>query len=317
MPDTFDTITHLINSPPGQLVAGGILAGIVWKFFERLEAVLTDQTKLEIAVWLVGRKKVGPKVEPWPETFAKVFDRVFGSKHFSWKCFRRSCMASGALAVVSSAIMIYNGNVLLFRARTPWLLLSASLLLVMSVVDFLSLLESRHLLRLMVKARSGLSWLIVLLLDCLFTGVLAAYGIAVVSLFLNLGQYWSELSQPATIGNLDLGQTRLHLFYSEFLANISSPKALIESIGLVRGGPFPLDDLRIGFVSAFFTSIWLWLYAGSGFLLKAARRFDIGFDWFNRKFDIEKKPLQSIGLVAGALVAVVYWAAVIVSRVVG
>jgi hypothetical protein len=68
---------------------------------------------------------------------------------------------------------------------------------------------------------------------------------------------------------------------------------------------------------AFFTSIWLWLYAGSGLLLKAVRRFDIGFDWFNRHFDIEKKPLQSIGLVAGALVAVVYWAAVIVSRVVG
>jgi hypothetical protein len=57
--------------------------------------------------------------------------------------------------------------------------------------------------------------------------------------------------------------------------------------------------------------------AGSGFLLKAARRFDLGFDWFNKKFDIEKRPLQSIGLVAGALVAVVYWTAVIVSRVVG
>ena len=24
----------------------------------------------------------------------------------------------------------------------------------------------------------------------------------------------------------------------------------------------------------------------------AGRRFDIGFDWFNRHFDIEKKPLQ-------------------------
>jgi hypothetical protein len=55
-------------------------------------------------------------------------------------------------------------------------------------------------------------------------------------------------------------------------------------------------------------SIWLWLYAGSGFLLKAARRFDIGFDWFNRRFDIEKKPLSAIGLVAGALVAILYWA---------
>jgi hypothetical protein len=48
-----DTITHIINSPPGQLVAGGVLAGIVGKFFEQVEAVLTDQTKLEIGVWLV------------------------------------------------------------------------------------------------------------------------------------------------------------------------------------------------------------------------------------------------------------------------
>jgi hypothetical protein len=32
--DALSTITKLINSPPGQLVAGGVLAGIVWKFFE-------------------------------------------------------------------------------------------------------------------------------------------------------------------------------------------------------------------------------------------------------------------------------------------
>jgi hypothetical protein len=65
MSDALTTITHLINSPPGQLAAGGVLAGVVWKFFERVEAVLTDRTTLEIAVWLVGRKKFGPKVQPW------------------------------------------------------------------------------------------------------------------------------------------------------------------------------------------------------------------------------------------------------------
>jgi len=90
--------------------------------------------------------------------------------------------------------------------------------------------------------------------------------------------------------------------------------------GLVLRERLYMGGSQVRFISlypAFFTSIWLWLYAGSGFLLKAARRFDVGFDWFNRKFDIEKKPLQSIGLVAGALVALVYWMAVVVSRVVG
>jgi len=89
------------------------------------------------------------------------------------------------------------------------------------------------------------------------------------------------------------------------------PSSLIEYLRTVKVWA------RLFVLPVFWTSIWLWLYAGAGFLLKAVRRLDIGFDWFNRKFDIEKKPLQSIGLVAGTLVAVVYWAVAIVSRVVG
>jgi len=67
MPDFLTTFATFINSPPGQIAAGSVLAGIVWKFFERVEGLLTDSTKFEIAVWLVG-VKVGPKVEPWPDT---------------------------------------------------------------------------------------------------------------------------------------------------------------------------------------------------------------------------------------------------------
>lgn len=70
------------------------------------------------------------------------------------------------------------------------------------------------------------------------------------------------------------------------------------------------NELAFFVYPAFFTSIWLWLYAGSGLVLKAARRFDVGFQWFNRKADIEKKPLQAIGLVAGSVVACCYWLAV-------
>ena|ERR1035438_5423879 len=99
MSDILTTITHLINSPPGQLAAGGVLAGIVWKFFERVEAVLRDDTKKEIAVWLVG-VKVGQKVEPWPGTFVKVFDRVFGTEDLSWKrLWRSSVLSTGILAL--------------------------------------------------------------------------------------------------------------------------------------------------------------------------------------------------------------------------
>jgi hypothetical protein len=74
--------------------------------------------------------------------------------------------------------------------------------------------------------------------------------------------------------------------------------------------------MALWFYPALFTSIWLWLYAGSGFLLRFARRFDIGFHWFNSKADIEHKPLSAIGLVAGALVAVIWWTVLIVKWIV-
>jgi hypothetical protein len=84
MPD-LPSVNNFINSPPGQLVAGTALAGIVWKFFERVEGVVTDQTKHQIARWLRVRNietgLVVERAEPWPETFAIVFDRVFGEKH--------------------------------------------------------------------------------------------------------------------------------------------------------------------------------------------------------------------------------------------
>jgi hypothetical protein len=69
-------IAEFLTKPPAQFVAGGVLGGIVWIFFEKVEAVLSDNTKLEIAVWLLG-VKTAEKVRTWAETFAKVFDRVF------------------------------------------------------------------------------------------------------------------------------------------------------------------------------------------------------------------------------------------------
>jgi hypothetical protein len=36
-------------------------------------------------------------------------------------------------------------------------------------------------------------------------------------------------------------------------------------------------------------------------------RFDLGFAWFNRRFDIKEHPLRSIGFVAGVCVALGYW----------
>jgi len=286
MSDLLTTLTRLFNSPPGQLAAGGVLAGITWKFFERVEAVLTEETKLEIARWLrVKSFETGfVTSEPanWPATFAKVFDRLFGAKHLSWKCLCRSSIASLSVTIVS--FVIASGAQILLDWR---FLLTFSLLVVFTNVlpDYPSLLKTRHMIEWMSRSDNTILRSLMLLGDAVASFLLSLCAIAGVIALLRLGEGRTMM----TITNI-----------IEMSTSFFRPDA-----GLLRPLVFP----------AFFTSIWLWLYAGSGFLLKAARRFDIGFDWFNRKFDIEKKPLQSIGLVAGALVAVTYWTAVIVSRV--
>jgi hypothetical protein len=292
MPD-LNGVTTFINSPPGQLVAGAALAGIVWKFFDKVEAVLTDQTKFEIAVWLVG-VKVDQKVEPWPETFARVFDRVFGKEHLSWKCFARSSIAS--LAAIGLTIVVtypHQGawGAVLWRSM-PFTILGVALLANI-VPDYFSLLETRFILGRIKRPTSAWDVLLWLIIDL----ALAAYSAAIST------------------------QMGVSAFLS-FTGVLYSGAPFAESLSLLKS-PYLLNPLKVGlmwqvatkvvgvgpmwFYPAFFTSIWLWLYAGSGFLLKFARRFDLGFDWFNRKFDIEKKPLNAIGLVAGSLVAILYW----------
>src|SRR5215471_17273920 len=100
----FDSLTKLITDPGKQIVAGAALAGIIWKFFDKVEEKLSDDTKLEIARWLRVKSFetgiIADEAKNWPRTFAQIFDRVFGTKHISWKCFFRSCLASYAAIII-------------------------------------------------------------------------------------------------------------------------------------------------------------------------------------------------------------------------
>jgi hypothetical protein len=295
MPD-LTTVTNFINSPPGQLIAGAALAGIVWKFFERVEAVLTDQTKFEIAVWLVG-VNVGKTVEPWPDTFAKMFDRVFGTKHLSWRCFMRSCLTSYACfllaLIIMTAIRQESFAFQFLQIQFSRFLLFLAPLFVTVFPDYLSLLETRFLLRVMQRYRYFSLWTFILVLDIFLTGVTGVVA-------LNLGpEFMLDTVPYAPRGHL---RFEIEHLISDVYFSI---RMAVAPIAPDRKYQAPFLCL---WLPCFFTSIWLWLYAGSGFLLKFARRFDIGFEWFNRKFDIEKKPLSAIGLVSGTLVAMLYWA---------
>ena len=269
-------------------VGTGLFYGVM-KFFDAVGGKLNDNTKLEIAVWLYEWKKIPNTLQNWPGTFARVFDRVFGERHLSWRCFWRSTLASYLVLLVSFSLLLLRvgeaegiGAALRACAEIPGALLLGLFSNVMP--DYVSLLETRFTLSLMRNARSTLVITGLVCADLLFS-ILCAGVAAIV---------WTY-GESVVTGRIKLSEIGLQVV-----------------VGYIRSDQ--RAKILTYVVPAFFTSIWVWLYASSGFVLRAARHLDMGFNWFDRHFDVEKQPLQCIGLVAGALVAVVYWAAVIVSR---
>lgn len=290
-----DGLTQLILKPTGPLAAGVVLFGVVWGTFKGIEGILNDDTKLEIAVWLLGRKKFGPRVQPWPDAFTKILNQVFGRRYFSWTCLWRLALVSVIASYLTGFVFaVLHGLALSDMFTQTGFIVFVITTLATVLPSYLSLLETRYVLSCMrrsANAKVWAGWLVLDLLSTIYTGILGT--------LLSVGIVRDKTD---TFGDM---------LFTMFTAVLVHPLDMLSIFLTPNHGLYPL------LVPPLLTSVWLWLYAGSGFLLKAARRFDIGFDWFNRHIDIEKKPLQSIGLVAGVLVAVVYWAAVLVSRVVG
>jgi hypothetical protein len=137
-----------------QLAVGMGLLYAIDKFFKFVEEKLTDDTKLEIAVWLLG-VKVGQKLEPWPETFAKLFDRVFGREKVSWRFVFRA-----SLAAVATMLLPLGVTLAISTRLFIWPFLS-TLALYIAYSD-LSMLKSRFVLQRI--ARTSNLWMVLSLL---------------------------------------------------------------------------------------------------------------------------------------------------------
>ena len=59
--------------------------------------------------------------------------------------------------------------------------------------------------------------------------------------------------------------------------------------------------------TTYLTSIWLWLYVGSGLLLRALSSVGWRAVFLRGYLNIQEKPLSAMGFVAGGLVACAWW----------
>jgi hypothetical protein len=294
-------VNSLLTWPVAHLAfAMGLFYGIQ-KFFKEVEEKLNAATKLEIAVWLLDLHS-SENVRNWPSTFSKVFDRVFSDRYISWKFFWRSCITSAVTSLVAVVgLFIAKGRSLshaeidLDPVKTFWLFLGTALISNL-LPDYISLLKTGYFLNLSRKEERFTLHLFYLIVDIIGTFCLAICAL-VIGFFL-AGLLYDSLGLPH-------GGMR----WADF-----DPVGHAYDLTMVFNnlmGSYPV----LWFSPAFFGRLWLLLYVGSGLLLKAANHLDVCFAWFNRRFDIENRPLQCIGLVAATLATVGYLAAVGILRV--
>jgi hypothetical protein len=262
----------------------------IQKFFEEVEKKLSADTKLEISVWLLDAHPT-QSIKALYFTFPRIFNRIFGEKHLSWKCFWRSWIASCAMSLI-----VIIGETL-FRGLYPLQLKGIRHLAAFTVgalvgnilPDYLSLWKTRYLLNLSVLKGNLCFNIYSLLADILLSIPFAICGLAMTMVFgyLTLGLL-PDYDATYSISSYFRMPDRTSFAYKE--------NTLLS-----------VSTVAVALIPALFARLWLILYVASGLTLTAARNLDMGFAWFNRRFDIENHPLQCIGLVAGAISALGYW----------
>jgi len=269
--------------------------GGLWVLFSHSEKVASPDAKKAITRWLKNVKLEGTPTT-WPSTFVDVFDSIFGKKHLSWHCFWRSCVASLIAVIVVTSVwgvlrpkhfagFFVDLRILLF-SDVLLFFYGLALVLLNLFPDYVSLLESRYIIRRMSAVQHSPGRILSLLaLDVVLT---VSIFLAALFLFVSTVVYYFGGTAEAVLG-----------FYALAIDDILSHGVFLSSErGSLSWGIF--------FYSTFFTSVWVWLYALSGLVVKLAGYLDIGFSRLKWFLDIETKPLHSLGIISMLLVTLIY-----------
>lgn len=264
------------------------------------EKCIKPEVRSAVSNWL-GNIRLEGFLNNWSTHFGEVFDGIFGKRHLTWRCFWRSCLASIFTFIVAIVILPFTGTVRILMPPIPSDLIdsprfvSSIVLFMMFLVcnlipDYLSLLETRYIIRWIGKKYSISRATVLLLFALLLTGI--------------IWLIWS-----------DLIITVVYFCYKgEFPWYLV--KFLLASFWVVLrwlffGSIVHRDNIymilaKTMFYSAFFTSAWVWLYVSSGIVVKLLNRIGIGLRLFMSVLNIREHPITSLGLIACVLITVLF-----------
>jgi hypothetical protein len=288
-----------------------VVAGSVLGLFELGERFASQRAKDALSKWLLTFDI--QKAKALPDGTQELFERIFGERHFSLKCFFRSAAFSvGAMVFIGILVFMIDPKEALqtiadvffghglcysfpdgvrcdlfydwvqFILWLPWSIL----------IDYISLFKTRIILAGLtrIRRRSTIVAVAIIGIDFIVYKLIFSLGIILMTPgILIIGQGWSFVNWSGLFS--------------------------IENILAKMATYWKINDhlIFIFFWSGFAPSIWMWLYVFALFVTRGLLRSERIVNWLRWALDVEKNPFRSIGAVAAALAFIATVAIIFVS----
>ena len=277
----------------------GVVTGVA-KGFGWFDKTLSKEGRRRLTLWL---KNVpgDEQVNTWANVFPDLIDRAFGKRAFSFKFFLRSCIASVAAVAIVEALMLALFGKKSIVTSDSWegykilAYLLGLALPINCVPDYFSLLFSRFIVRHMARRPNPIRVGFLLIIDSAVSLVIALAAICLIAPYLHIF---------GMLGVVDVYANSIHEAVSMFLTTtLEYAHLLLETSGWG-------SVVRLYLLASLFTSIWVWLYVLASVTI---RGLHVTFSAWKKVIpflDLDKKPMQAIGRVAGLIAGVGYLAIV-------
>lgn len=278
------------------------ICGVIWVIFTRTELLLNGDGKALIYKW-INTPNYTSILSSWSPSFIHLFDSIFGKNHLSFKCFVRSSIASISFVILLGIIwylkipdqvslsfgpsnqwgyertsvfthygILFEGGELFSQQFFPLITILLYPLVFNLVPDYLSLLQTRFLIKLL-PGSSVAKTILYLVIDFILTMAItmaALYFMTAIAIFL-------------------VGKTHLSvngIYWNQFT----------RALSLFSDNPKPYQTiLGVYLYTSLLTSVWIWLYILGGILNIYLRKIDAMHRFIKRYFTIAQHPLTSIG----------------------
>jgi hypothetical protein len=223
-----------------------------------------------------------------------VFNWTFGEKHLSWKCVLRSVAATILFVVAIGAVYLGGAKVWLHNFVDVRFAVTA--LLASLIPGYVALGKTRLLLGVPRRVPGFAQVVVVLFVDVAGSCIISFLCMVVIALGYNLYTSvalndWLSYSAGNLGGISDMVRDGVGMFFHSHIGPLLHTP--------VADDVLVSPNVGVYFCSTLFTSVWSILILVSASALKFLAPIDRFTAWF---FDVEKHPVQAVGIVAGALV---------------